>query len=323
MNHLKLSLATNYQSKPANIRIVCCGKIIYDDNLVKGLQIDRIIDKFDQFKLEIFKSGKTKDIVAKEHKQEVVIENVNLNGIDLKIAEFGRFALKDNPYVEEELLQTNRLHLNGVWSLELPQRDLVGEIKIDQLELRDKIDDCDIACFGCSQTYGVYLEYQDSWPARMAEITKKSVKNFGIPGSNINEMISFVDYYLGKHKAKIVLLFLPHTFRRQMYIDTEFKNISAPNIANKELIIHGEEHSISVLAGDLYDWLENVSRSVKIMIGTYVESEYRMFEKTQLKKFMIPFLDGANYPKASDGQHHGTEYNKDFAKMLVNFLNFD
>jgi hypothetical protein len=35
---------------------------------------------------------------------------------------------------------------------------------------------------------------------------------------------------------------------------------------------------------------------------------------------MVPFLEADDYSKASDNLHHGAEFNRDFAKIIHNFL---
>jgi hypothetical protein len=295
--------------------------VIYVGQLTKNTIIEHEIGRLDPFELKIAKTGKTKEIVDMKGQQEVVVELVNLNGIDLKIKEFGSFSLKDNPYVNDETLQTNKLNLNGEWTLKLPRLNLVGDITTGALErMRQTFADCDIACFGCSQTYGAFLKHDEAWPVQLGGLTGKLVKNYGVSGSNINEITAMVEHYLKKFKTDTILLYLPHSFRRQMNIDNEIKLIGTTDRENKELLLHGEEHSIAVLSGDMYDWLENINRQTKIYFGTYQTDEYGLYERTPLKKFMFPFLQGDDYPKASDNQHHGAEFNKAFAKLLKNFL---
>ena len=252
--------------------------------------------------------------------QIITIKNINLNGIDLKIQEFGEFKIRDNPYIDDETLQTDRLHLNGVWRLELPKRSLVGTFNPGGINLRDELGDCDIACFGCSNTWGSFLEYGESWPAQLQQITGKSTKNYGIQGSNINQMIPFVDHYIKNYKTDTIILYLPHTFRRQQNVNGKIQNIETVDNENRELILHGEEHSVAVLSGTLHNWLENCSKNINIYLGTYQTDEYKLYEKTALKKFMVPFLEADDYSKASDNLHHGAEFNRDFAKIIHNFL---
>lgn len=320
MNIVKISLSTNYDSVPSHCKIECCGDVIFDSVVSKDTELVHEIALFDQFDIRITKTGKTLELVKKNHEQVIKIENINLNGIDLKTQEFGEFMIRDNPYVDPETLQTDRLHLNGVWRLELPKRSLVGTFDPSNKKLRDEVGDCDVACFGCSNTYGSFLEYDQSWPAQLQQITGKSTKNYGIRASNINEITSFVDRYIKNYKTDTILLYLPHTFRRQMNIDGEIKRIRTHDAQNKELVLHGEEHSMAVLSGNMYEWVEDISRHTKIYFGTYQTDEYKLYAKTALKKFMFPFLQGEDYPKASDNLHHGPEFNKDFAKLLKNFL---
>lgn len=321
MNKVKISLSTIYDVTPSHLKIECLGEVIYVGQLTKNTIIEHEIGRLDPFELKIAKTGKTKEIVDMKGQQEVVVELVNLNGIDLKIKEFGSFSLKDNPYVNDETLQTNKLNLNGEWTLKLPRLNLVGDITTGALErMRQTFADCDIACFGCSQTYGAFLKHDEAWPVQLGGLTGKLVKNYGVSGSNINEITAMVEHYLKKFKTDTILLYLPHSFRRQMNIDNEIKLIGTTDRENKELLLHGEEHSIAVLSGDMYDWLENINRQTKIYFGTYQTDEYGLYERTPLKKFMFPFLQGDDYPKASDNQHHGAEFNKAFAKLLKNFL---
>lgn len=313
-------MSTNYDSVPAHCRIECCGDVILDSVVSKDTELVHEIALFDQFDIKITKIGKTLELVKKNQEQIITIKNINLNGIDLKIQEFGEFKIRDNPYIDDETLQTDRLHLNGVWRLELPKRSLVGTFNPGGINLRDELGDCDIACFGCSNTWGSFLEYSESWPAQLQQITGKSTKNYGIQGSNINQMIPFVDHYIKNYKTDTIILYLPHTFRRQQNVNGKIQNIETVDNENRELILHGEEHSVAVLSGTLHNWLENCSKNINIYLGTYQTDEYKLYEKTALKKFMVPFLEADDYSKASDNLHHGAEFNRDFAKIIHNFL---
>ena len=321
MNTIRFSLSTRYEGDPSDIKIICCGDVIHDDSLTGDLDLTHQMVHFDQFKIEIHKRGKTKEQVDSNQLQEVTIKGITLNGIDLKTGEFGEFIVKGNPYVDDHVLQTDRLHLNGDWIFKLPVRNLVGGVCAGSREkMKDGFRDCDIACFGCSQTYGALLDYSQSWPQRVRSLTDKSVMNYGVPGSNINEITALVDDYLRGHRAKTILIYLPHTFRRQTTRDGQLTNISTTDEENKDLIMHGEEHSVATIGGDLLDWLDKISQETVVFFGTYHRDEFELFQRTPLKKFMFPFLDNTTYPKASDNLHHGAEFNQDFAKMLVDFL---
>jgi hypothetical protein len=321
VNTVKISLSTTYDIAPSHLEIECLGEVIFDGELTKKLIFDHKTERSNPFKIKIKKTGMTWRLGYMNGRQEVVVESITLNGIDLKVKEFGSFSLKNNAYVNDDTIQTNRLNLNGEWTLELPNLNLVGDVlPFSMEEIRDSFSDSEIACFGCSQTWGYALKNNETWPSQLKRLTGKLVKNYGVYGSNINEITAMVNEYLEKFDTDVILLYLPHTFRRQIREGNKILNIRYNNEINRDLLLHGEEHSIAVLSGSFNTWLEKISKQTKIYFGTYQNNEYKLFEKTPLKKFMFPFLDGSNYPKASDGIHHGAEFNRDFAKMLVDFL---
>lgn len=324
MNKIKISLSTIYDVVPSHLKIECLGEVIYEGELTKNTIIEHEIGRLNPFELKITKTGKTKEIVDVKGQQEVVVESITLNGIELKSKEFGSFSFKDNPYVAEETLQTNRLDLNGEWTLRLPILNLIGDVTTGAMEsMRQKFSDCEIACFGCSQTYGALIGHDKAWPGELSRLTGKSVGNYGVNGSNINEITAMVNEYLKEFEADIILLYLPHTFRRQIKKGNEIVNMTWRDDYDRDLLLQGEEHSIAVMAGAFMEWLENISKHTKIYFGTYQTDEYRLYQQTPLKKFMFPFLEGVDYPKASDGVHHGPEFNQDLAKILKDFLQTD
>lgn len=322
MNILSLSLSSIYDSVPPNCQINFCGKELFKGSIKGDLDLQFDIGTVGLFDLKIIKTGKTMVLVKNKEEQVLTIKNVNLNGIDLKTKEFGQFNIRNNPFVKDKTIQTDQLHLDGIWTLNLPERTIHGDIlyKLDKVELRDTLQDCDIACFGCSQTWGSLLSSNETWPARLHEITGGSVMNYGIYGSNINEIISFVDHYIANHKSDTILMYLPHSYRRLIKVNGEWKRITIQDAETRDLILHGEEHSIASLSGQIYNWLENISSKTRVYFGTYHRSEYELFKQTPLKKYMVPFLDSGPYPKASDDLHNGTEFNQDLAKTFAEFL---
>ncbi len=294
---------------------------MFDGLVSKDMDIEHNLGPFTKFHLEIEKTGKTIEVVNKRHEQIVNIEKINLNGIDLKTKEFGVFEIRANPYVDDAQIKTDHLHLNGVWSLSLPERHLRGNVDLDNIKLRDELSDCDIACFGCSQTYGKGLDKNETWPAHLQAMTGKDVRNYGVIGSNINEIKSLVEHYRENYTADMILIYLPHTFRRQIFNEDKVEQVMTLDQENKDLILHGEEHSVAVLAGQFKEWLDDISSKTKIYFGTYQRSENELFEKTALKKYMMPFLRSDDYPRASDGLHNGSEFNQIFAKNIKDSYN--
>jgi hypothetical protein len=323
MSNLTISLTPTFTSQPPHCKIYCSDDLIYDSIISKKIKIDHNFDSNKKFVIKIIKTGKTMALVKKKHEQVLQINQIKLNGINLKSKELGKFEIKDNPFVDDRTFSTDILTLNGDWQLELPFTPLVGtaDIKKIQTKIRDDIDNCNIACFGCSQTYGSFLDYEQTWPYHLSKMLNTKIKNFGIEGSNINEIIAFVEKYLkNRYKANLIIILIPHTFRRQIKIENKIINILAHGKENKELFDHGEEHSVATISGSLEKWIDSLSKKAKILIGIYQSSEYDLFKITPLKKVMLPFLNYDAYPKASDGLHCGKEYCKEYAKTLKNFL---
>ena len=322
MNLLRLSLESTYDSSPPDCEIIFCGKSLFKGKITGETNLEFTVGDFDNFDLKIVKTGKTLALVENNEKHILRIVNVNLNGIELKIKEHGLFHTRSNPYVKDNTAQTNQLHLNGIWTLNLPERTILGDVsnRPDKTEFRNNLQDCDIACFGCSQTWGSCLSANETWPARLQENANLSVMNYGVRGSNINEITSLVDHYIENYKTDTILIYLPHSMRRTIKINGEWKRIILYDAMTRDLILHGSEHSIASLSGKIYNWLENISSKTRVYFGTYHRSEYELFKQTQLKKYMMPFLESSHYPKASDGCHHGPEFNQDLAKIFSEFL---
>ena len=194
MNFLEISLKTEYTSVPAHLKIYCSDELVFDNTIDKSLVIKKQFETPKVFELKIIKTGKNIDLVKKDHVQKVQIEKVSVNGINLKINEFGNFQVHDNPYVDDHTLQTVDLNLNGTWTLQLQEQKLIGQFDPAKAKIRDSIQDCDIACFGCSQTYGVFLDHNETWPYFLGKELGLDVKNFGVAGSNYNEMTACRQY---------------------------------------------------------------------------------------------------------------------------------
>jgi hypothetical protein len=320
-NILEISLSTDFTLRPANCKIYFCEELIFNGLIEKEKTLTHIFEGSKNFKLKIIKAGKFLDLVKDHHRQIVYVKNLKLNGIDLKIKEFGTFKTKENPYVDDQTLQTDTMALNGEWVFELLPQPLVGSIDIKHIGIRDKIEDCDVACFGCSNTYGFGLTKEESWPYQLGENLSCKVNNFGIPGSNLNQITAFVEYYIKNFNTKSIILLMPHSMRRQIEKDRKIINLKVGVKENKELIMHGEEHSIANLSMSLSAWLKNIK--IPIYIGSYHESEYKLISKTTLKEWLLPFLDMEQYPKAKDNLHFGSRYCLDYAKIVANILKKD
>lgn len=324
MDEIYLEISTKYTSMATYCKIYCCDEIIFDGDVNKNIKLSFQKPTNKPFKLEIFKSGKTLELVKKKQEQRLIVEKLFLNGIELKIKEFGFFQVKNNDFVKDHVLQTNVLDLNGIWTFQLPERELIGHIDEKKVgKLFGKLSNTDIACFGCSETMGLHNEKNKDWPSVLAGITNKNVNNYGIGGSNVNEITAFIKYYVENFKCDIIVMLLPHTMRKQIYDreSDEYINVKSADKSNKELILHGEEHSVASLSGKLKNFCETVtSNKIKFLFSSTHRSEYILFSKTQCTSHMLPLVDKELFPKASDGMHGGIEYNRAFADSILNYI---
>lgn len=78
----------------------------------------------------------------------------------------------------------------------------------------------EIACFGCSQTYGAGLPWEETWPAFLNEMldNKFTIKNYGVCGASIDMVIRLVyNYIFQKNKPQFICCLLPDLYRKELY----------------------------------------------------------------------------------------------------------
>ena len=163
-NKVCINLKTVYDAHPAYVKIISENKIVFD-RLVKENTIVEFTYSAnkERFKIQLIKTGNSLQ------KQEIIIDDILLNGCSLHPNFFGTFNLKDST------IQTNHLALNGNWSIDIPLFNLKGESAINRESFRDKFEDSDIACFGCSFTYGYLLESNETWPSHLNKLLGKKI----------------------------------------------------------------------------------------------------------------------------------------------------
>ena len=309
MNRIQLNLKNTNTGKPANLLVKINGETYFNNIAQDELNLDYDLEACENLEFEIIKTGKTKDIVDANGVQSTLIDSIKVNGIDIKVEEFGTFHTCDNPYLDADSIQTNQLALNGTWKLKLPQFKMIGKPGKDYYPkiTNSNYVDCDIACFGCSFTYGVGLDkMEDAWPGQLAKITGRDVKNFGAGGSDIAQILSRCQHFLENYKCNLALILLPHTLRKNGF------DMGHPDL--KELILHGYEHTMAILVGQLDSFIKK--QNTKILFGAWIKQEDKLYKTTQVSKHLLPFLDFEQYPPCKDGMHPCIDWHMDFAKMV-------
>lgn len=336
MNHrCKVLLKTKYDNHPATIEVTVNKKSIYNEILKKNTTLEFDWREEDFLKIEIKKTGKTLDIVKNLERQEVTVEEVLLNGFSLHPNKFGMFYSQDNPYVQDSCTQSNKLYLNGIWILDVPLFNCNGiSTLMTNKQFRDKLSDSTMACFGCSYTFGDYLTYNQTWPAQLSLLLGKDVKNYGIGGSNNQEILENASEYVKKYKTENVILLLCHFCRLQLVKNGKPYNWS-PQSSNKfyhwfpnqlkKIVNYGETSLL--FAGQVPYFLKKMEAiksqiSGNLFVSTYIEDHYECLKKIDNKNFiLLPFYEKSNeFPLASDNKHPGPKHNRIFAENISNYI---
>ena len=96
----------------------------------------------------------------------------------------------------------------------------VIKYQIDQDGLRNPLHteaDGAILALGCSFTFGIGLDINDTWPSVLGKMLNKPVYNGGIPGSSNDTAFRLADHFVPKHKLAAVVLLSPHEHRYEFY----------------------------------------------------------------------------------------------------------
>lgn len=96
----------------------------------------------------------------------------------------------------------------------------------------------DILAAGCSQTYGVGVPEQGTWPAFLAKKLDMSYVNLSASGASIEWIVqSLFTYFHEFGHPKILALFVPDLFRIEVVINNEIN--TSRDVSKKDLAIQG------------------------------------------------------------------------------------
>lgn len=336
-NHrITLSFKTIYDDLPAYIEILIDNKSVFKNLLLKDSVFEFDYPDNDTFNIEITKIGKNIDMVKKNQKQEVVIDKLLLNGFDLHPEKFGIFSIKDNLYVKDHEIQTNKLTLNGLWTFTIPLFSLEGESTLKSGgKFRDSLLDSSIACFGCSFTFGLYLDKSETWPAVLSKLSGRDIKNYGISGSNNQEIIANALDYVKTYKTKNIIILLCHFCRLQLKKENKLYNWH-PGTDNAyyhlfpdhiDKMVNFSEttllfsRQIPYFLKAMKELKKNISGQV--FVSTYIKDHYECLEMLDRKDFvLLPFYNlDKQYKLAKDNLHPGPDHNRLFAESIVQYIN--
>lgn len=340
LDDIEIVLKPNVGEAPLPyLKIEVCGHKIYEDigwPDKYSLKSTLPLAEENRLNITIHKTGKTKKVVDSGEPQEIIIEEVLLNGMSQHPDKFGTFMQKDNPYVKDDLLKGNHLALNGIWELDVPifrQKFLPDMAQ----PYRDTFEDTKIACFGCSFTFGSELEYDQTWPYFIG----KDAKNYGMGGSSISSIVGTARAYLEDHSCEKMIILLPHPCRLQLEdkdgtvhtllpgrspdVENKFKDI------NRDIVIFGEGSLLlSGYANSLKENLKAISDKTDLYLSSYTPETYDCLPSLNedypgnvigAKFKILPFYEmSGEYEMASDKEHPGPDHNRAFTKQITPIL---
>jgi len=198
------------------------------------------------------------------------------------------------------------------------QQEFVPEI--DQLQ-RDQFTDTGTACFGCSFTYGTFLEHDQTWPHLL------SAKNYGVGGNSISAIVGTAHWYVKNFKCDKIVMLLPHVCRLQLQDQKKglwtfipFQADDTDEEIVKDIIMFGEPSLLfSGYATRMKELLAEINEKTDLYITSYQPDTYDMLDKTMHGVCKIlPFYEmSAEYEMASDNKHPGPEHNRIFATQIT------
>jgi len=332
---ISLQVKPTYTKIPPHIKILVNDKLLYEGLIKesKTFTTQALIDN--NLSIKIFKQGKTLEIVKNKQTQSITIEQVLLNTLSQHPDKFGQFSVKDNSYVNDHLLQTNQLTLNGTWTLDIPvfRQPFVSQYAKYSRYIKDKFQNTEIACFGCSFTNGLNLEYNESWPYYLTN--NKDSKNFGVGGTSISDIFATALEYVQKFKCKKIIFLLPHPCRLQLYNEEKNEyNVLLPTHETsymkkkyknmfKQIVMHGEPSLLlSGYVNNLLKTIEKISKYCEVFVSCYDKDFHEDISTFNGQNFMLlPFYERSEeYPCSDKSGHPGAMHNKIFADQIKGYV---
>ena len=310
---------------PPHLRIDINGTEVFNGLIDRAKSIRHEIELQDRLNITIHKTGKTKEVVDRKEPQEVLVEEVLLNGLSQHPEKFGTFIQKDNSYVKDQTIEGNQMALNGIWELDLPifRQNFIHDM---DRSYRDKFEDSKTACFGCSFTYGALLEYDQTWPYLLGS----HAKNYGISGSSISSIVGTAREYIKNFNCGKMLILLPHPCRLQLEdnngavytllpgrspdVEKKFKDV------NRNIVMFGEGSLLlSGYAKSLKNILKEISEKTDLYLSSYTKETYDCLTLLNEGHYKIlPFYEMSDeFKMASDNEHPGLEHNRVFATQIT------
>ena len=324
LDKVVINLKPTTGSVSPRLRIAINGTEVFDGVIDQPKSIRHDLESQDRLNITIHKTGKTKDVVDSKEPHEVLVDEVLLNGLSQHPDKFGVFDQKNNSYVKDQTIYGNEMALNGVWSLDVPifQQEFVPEL--DQTQ-RDQFTDIGTACFGCSFTYGAFLDDNQTWPYHLG-----NAKNYGVGGNSISAIVGTAHWYVQNFKCDRLVMLLPHVCRLQLHDQHKgpwtfipFQSDKLDGEAKekvKDIVMFGEPSLLfSGYATRMKELLVEINEKTDLYITSYQPDTYDMLDKTMngVCKILPFYKMSVEFEMASDNEHPGPEHNRIFANQIT------
>lgn len=192
-----------------------------------------------------------------------------------------------------------------------------------------------VACFGCSNTFGQGLRWDETWPYQLNQLLGDEwiTKNYGQCGGSFNQISRLVYNYFLTNKAKIVCCFFPEILRLELFYNNNFHNFSPSGNPDIDINAYNKYIDLSSIQNCLYfaikdfKFIESICKinNAKLYWFTWSKHILEMPEDKIHTFFNYEnFLSGITnhayelnyFPRARDNKHFGKKVNKIIAEKF-------
>jgi hypothetical protein len=338
MHSAKLILEGVHTGPFSSLTIYAQDNLIFHGQAENYMEFNFPYPDINRFIIKIKKTGKTKEIVDKKFKQEIIVASLSLNGCDMHADKFGEFFQFDNTHVDDQKFNTDKLYLNGEWTIDVPIFDYkLNHSALHESNLRDVVAHSDIACFGCSFTYGANLQTNETWPYFLSQklVKGRTVKNYGRSANSTQEIMATALDYAKNYKVDNIVCLLPHPCRMQL-VDPDTKKLVTllPSRASliekkfpqitKNIVLYGETSLLFAgyvkIFKDIINQINSYNK--KIYISCWNLEFYQLLESLSIDNItLLPYYErDKKYPFADAWGHPGKIHNRLFAENIVKYI---
>lgn len=196
-----------------------------------------------------------------------------------------------------------------------------------------------IVFLGCSNTCGVGLELEHTWPYVLIDKIKNYLNkkiplwNLATAGSSIDKQALLLEKYIFRLKPKLIFFLIPSMYRRFLYLQNEFieylpmhrSNLWRPDAVTRKVekfdsAFTQEEYAAfetfkNLLLINRLAWTQNATVYYECWIETDDHDTMMNIcnQLSQFKHLDAPYTPGT---AARDASHPGLETNKAFAEHI-------